>query len=213
MDLVQQLMSAQVTLILLVLTITISVYAFKNPRLDEALILDVSEIKRGGQVYRMVSAGFLHGDGVHLFFNMLTLFFFGPPLEGGVGHQDFIILYFGSLLGGSALSVLENWRKPNYRALGASGAIAGLTVCFSIFAPFQMIYLFYALPVPAILYSVGYIAFSWYASQRFANSGIGHTGHLGGALAGLAITCILFPGNVRALPEKIADALQSLSLF
>ena len=57
---------------------------------------------------------------------------------------------------------------------------------------------------------IGFIAFSWYASNRFGDSGIGHTGHLGGALAGLAITCILFPAVVRALPDTLARGFPPL---
>jgi membrane associated rhomboid family serine protease len=210
MDFFDQLLHAQVTLILLAVTTAVSIFAFNNPRLRDALMLDVGAIKQRGEVWRMATAGFVHGDPAHLFFNMLTLLFFGPPLEIGVGRVDYAILYFGSLLGGSALSVLENWRKRDYRALGASGAIAGLTVCFSVFAPMAMIGLFFVLPVPAIVYSIGFIAFSWYASTRFGDSGIGHTGHLGGALAGLAITCILFPAIVRALPETLARGFPPL---
>jgi membrane associated rhomboid family serine protease len=210
MDFLDQLLHAQVTLILLAATTAVSIFAFNNPPLRDALMLDVGAIRRRGEVWRLVTAGFVHGDPAHLFFNMLTLLFFGPPLEIGVGRGDYAILYFGSLLGGSALSALENWRRRDYRALGASGAIAGLTVCFSVFAPMALIGLFFVLPVPAILYSVGFIAFSWYASNRFGDSGIGHTGHLGGALAGLVTTCLLFPAVVRALPDTLSRGLPPL---
>lgn len=209
------ILHAPVTLILIAITVIISIYAFNAPRVMEALLLDVSDIKRRGQFWRVITAGFLHGDATHLFFNMLTLFFFGPPLElGFVGGDRLLIIYFGSLLGGSALSILENWRKSNYRALGASGAIAGLTTCFSILAPFAPIGVFLVIPVPAFLFTIGFILFSWYAASRFGDSGIGHTGHLGGALAGLVITCLLFPDAVRALPDRLADGFANFpSLF
>lgn len=205
------ILHAPVTLILMALSVALSIYGFNAPKVLEALLLDVSDIRRRGQVWRMITAGFLHGDYFHLLLNMWTLYVFGPSLEVGVGADRYLILYFGSLLGGSALSVLENWRKPNYRALGASGAISGLTVCFSVFQPMVM---FLIPPVPAIIYTVGFIAFSAYAASRFGDSGIGHTGHLGGALAGLAITCLLFPDAVRALPDRLADGFANFpSLF
>lgn len=207
------ILHAPVTLLLLIITVAVSIYAFSNSRLVDAMLLDVAQIRRRGQVYRMITAGFLHGDPTHLFFNMLTLYFFGPPLEIGIGTGRFLILYFGSLLGGSALSLLENWRKGNYRSLGASGAISGLTTCFAVLAPFAGINVFLVIPVPAILYSIGFILFSWYA-MRMGDVGISHSGHLGGALAGLAICCLMFPADVRALPEKLAEGFQSFpSLF
>jgi len=76
-----------------------------------------------GEWYRLVTAGFLHANFIHIGFNMLLLFFLGRLLEPALGTPRFLALYFASLLAGSfGALVLE----PNSFGIGASGAIFGL---------------------------------------------------------------------------------------
>lgn len=195
------ILDAPLTLILIALTTTISIAGLNSPRIIDALLMDVGLVKRG-QFWRLITAGFVHGDYIHLFFNMFALVVFGPALEG-VDRAKFLILYLGSILAGSAFDMLDNWRKPAaYRSLGASGGVAGLTVALAIFAPLSMILLFFILPMPIILFAVGFMLWSAYASGRY-NDGIGHSAHLGGALGGLVITCLLWPAIVRQLPAQL----------
>lgn len=76
-----------------------------------------------GEVYRLVTAAFLHGGITHLGFNMYALYLFGPTLEREVGSAPFAAMYFASAVaGGAAFYLLE----PQGLAVGASGAIFGL---------------------------------------------------------------------------------------
>ncbi|MFI0153204.1 rhomboid family intramembrane serine protease [Streptomyces lydicus] len=77
-----------------------------------------------GEWYRLVTAMFLHQQIPHIAFNMLSLWWLGPPLEAALGRLRFTALYLISGLGGSALSYLL--AAQNQPSLGASGAIFGL---------------------------------------------------------------------------------------
>ena len=76
-----------------------------------------------GQLWRIVTSGFLHAGYLHLGFNMYALFIFGPAVQRAVGLAKTILIYAGGLFGGSAAVLLFNWDSPT---LGASGAVLGL---------------------------------------------------------------------------------------
>jgi membrane associated rhomboid family serine protease len=194
-----------VTLLVLIVTIAVSIAGFRNPRLTDAFILDMQAILRRREYYRLLTSGFVHGDPMHLFMNMLTLFFLGPGLERMAGSSGFAIVYFASLIAGSAFAIMEHFRSASYRALGASGAISGVTVVFALFAPFAQIIVF-ILPMPAIIFAGLYIGWSIYASGRI-NDGIGHEAHLGGALMGIVLTCLLWPLAIEDLISQVRQML------
>ncbi|GAA0469122.1 rhomboid family intramembrane serine protease [Streptomyces olivaceiscleroticus] len=77
-----------------------------------------------GEWYRLLTAMFLHQQPMHIVFNMMSLWWLGPPLEAALGRVRFLALYFLAGLGGSALSYLL--AAQNQPSLGASGAIFGL---------------------------------------------------------------------------------------
>ena len=190
-----QILNAPACLLLLAANIAISIAAFNSPRLIDGLLLHVRPLLQGQQLYRLVTSGFVHADPMHLLVNAMTLFFLGPYLERMIGTPMFVVFYFLSLLAGSGWAVMENLRNPDYRALGASGAISGVTTAFALFAPFVMLFVFF-IPMPAILFAVAFVAFSAFASGRIQD-GIGHGAHLGGALMGVVLVCLLYPAQVR----------------
>jgi membrane associated rhomboid family serine protease len=61
---------------------------------------------RAGEQIRMFSSGFLHADFPHLIFNMLTLYFFAPVVIEYLGDFSFALIYLGSLIFGSLLTML-----------------------------------------------------------------------------------------------------------
>ena len=76
-----------------------------------------------GDWWRLVTAGFLHGSLVHIFFNMLMLWWFGRPLEELLGRGRFIAVYLIAVLAGSAGALLLSSDVPT---LGASGGVFGI---------------------------------------------------------------------------------------
>lgn len=132
----------------------------------------------------LITSGFIHGDFGHLLFNSLTLFFFGPDLERRIGSTRFIALYFIGLVVSSLGTVYKQRNNPDYAALGASGAILAVLFAFIVYFPTRTLYLYFALPIPAVVFAFGYMAYSWWASRNRRDN-INHDAHLDGALTGL----------------------------
>jgi membrane associated rhomboid family serine protease len=123
---------------------------------------------------------FVHGSFFHLFFNMLALFFFGPPLEQRWGSSTFLRFYLLTGFSGAILSLLF----PNQAIVGASGAVYGIMVAFAMYWPDNPIYIWGIFPVKAKWLVGGLVALSLFGSAGgMAGSGVAHLAHLGGALS------------------------------
>jgi len=151
----------------------------------------VGSIKSGEQI-RMLSSGFLHVDMTHLIFNMLTLWFFAPVVINFLGNFSFILVYFGSLIFGSLLTMLFHKDDYGYRAVGASGAVTGVLYSAILLQPDMMLGIFFIIPMPAYIFGILYLLYSIYG-MRAKNDNIGHTAHFGGAVGGYLITLVKEP--------------------
>ena len=198
------LFASPVTFGLLLANLIASFVGFSYPDFVNQNSLWIRPIREQQQWHRVLTSGFLHVNGAHLFVNMLTLYFFGPPLEAQFGSTSFAILYFGSLLGGSIWEIVDKGNRPDYRAIGASGAISGLMSAVGILFPFATIYLMFALPVWAGLYALAFIVISFIYSRR-EDAMIAHGAHLGGAVAGIVLTLVLKPHAFGDLLAQIAS--------
>ncbi|MBC5841635.1 rhomboid family intramembrane serine protease [Flavobacterium sp. F-380] len=147
---------------------------------------------RSGDQIRMLSSGFLHADFGHLIFNMITLYFFAPVVIAYLGSLSFIIIYFGSLLVGSLLTLVFHKNDYNYRAIGASGAVTGVLYSAILLQPDMMLGIFFVIPMPAYIFGILYLLYSIYG-MRAKNDNIGHTAHFGGAIGGYLITLATNP--------------------
>lgn len=150
---------------------------------------------RSGEQIRMLSSGFLHADMMHLAFNMLTLYFFAPVVISGLGTFSFILVYFGSLIFGSLLTMLFHKNDYSYRAVGASGAVTGILYSAILLQPNMMLGVFFVIPMPAYVFGILYLLYSIYG-MRAKNDNIGHTAHFGGAIGGYLITLVKEPSLV-----------------
>lgn len=202
------LMHAPVTYALLILNLIISGYAFF---VDQGIIhrymLHVRAVVEFRQYYRIISCGFLHANPFHFLFNMITLFFFGRPIEKTIGSFKFFILYAGALVVAHLIALYVKRKDPEYAAIGASGAISGVVFSFCLFAPFSPIYVFFIpIGIPAILFAVIYMLYSIYAMDNTEIGGrVAHEAHLGGALGGVLLTIFLEP---RALDSFLIQLNQ-----
>lgn len=147
---------------------------------------------RAGEQIRMLSSGFLHVDIAHLVFNMLTLWFFAPVVINWLGTISFVLIYFGSLIFGSLLTMLFHKNDYSYRAVGASGAVTGVLYSAILLQPDMMLGIFYIIPMPAYIFGILYLLYSIYG-MKAKNDNIGHTAHFGGAIGGYLITLIKLP--------------------
>lgn len=188
------------TLVLLVLNIAVSLLAFMKPAVLDYLALSPFKMIARGEYHQIVTSGFVHADYFHLAVNMMTLYFFGPALEqitlsATGGRGAYLVIYALSLVAGSAYPLWKYRRAPKYSAVGASGAISGIVFAYCLFDPLKLLYVFFAIPMPAVLYAVLFVGYSIYAMRK-VDDHIAHEGHLGGAIGGIVATFIMAPGIV-----------------
>ncbi len=131
--------------------------------------------------WTLVTYMFLHGGFMHLLFNMIALFFFGPRLEMRLGSRRFLYLYFVSGLTGALLSVPFS---PDTAIIGASGAVFGVLLGFARYWPRERIYIWGVLPVESRVLVIVMTALSLYGGFGGAQDGVAHFAHLGGFLGG-----------------------------
>lgn len=124
---------------------------------------------------------FTHGGFMHIFFNLLMLFFFGPPVEEQFGGREFIKYYLICGLGGAALSFVFAFHDA---VVGASAAVFGVMLAFAMLWPDVRIYIWGIFPVKAKHLVMGLVALDLIPSVLGSSDGIAHFAHLGGALAG-----------------------------
>jgi membrane associated rhomboid family serine protease len=195
-----------ITLVIIAITCTVSFMAFKNSRLMNDLILWPPAIARQREYHRLVTYGVVHADFSHLLVNMLTLFFFGGAMEDfftrTLGPFGFAMFYLGGLVISILPTYLKNRDNPRYRSLGASGAVSAVLFAFILLAPWTKIYVFFALPVPAIIYALLYTGYSIYMDRR-GQGNVNHSAHLWGAAYGVLFTLLV---NQQVLPHFL-DAL------
>jgi len=125
---------------------------------------------------------FVHGTFGHLFFNMLGLFFFGPPLEASWGGREFLKFYLVCGLGGALLSLLA----PQVAIIGASAAVFGVMLAFAMNWPDAPIYVFGIFPVKAKWLIAFFVAVTLFSIASTSRDGIAHLAHLGGFVTGFA---------------------------
>jgi membrane associated rhomboid family serine protease len=123
---------------------------------------------------------FLHGGLLHLGFNMLALYFFGPRLEMRLGGTRFLGLYLLSGVAGAVLSVFT----PMSPIIGASGAVFGVLLAFARYYPRERIYIWAVIPVESRILVIFLALFSVWAGFSGAGGNVAHFAHLGGFVGG-----------------------------
>ena len=137
---------------------------------------------RSGEYYRLITGGFLHGSILHLLCNMYALYVLGSQAESFYGKVKYFIIYLGSLITGSLLSMLFNLDGIS---IGASGAIFGLLGSLLYFGYNYRVYLGNTLVnqiLPVILINL---------MLGFVLAGVDNFGHIGGLAGGLVLSMAL----------------------
>jgi membrane associated rhomboid family serine protease len=191
-------MESPVALILLAVTIGISLAAFRRPDVMERFLLRPEQVYYDHQWLRLLTSGFIHADVAHLGMNMLTFFFFAFPLEQYLGGGGLLILYLVSIIVANIMTTFEHKDDPGYASLGASGGGSAVLFSFIVFDPTSKLYmLFIPIPIPAVVFAVGYLIYSYIAAQRGIGN-INHKAHLWGAVVGILLT-VLLSDEIRAV--------------
>jgi membrane associated rhomboid family serine protease len=149
------------------------------------------------QPWQLFTYMFMHGGFMHLAFNMLSLYFFGPMVEMVWGPKRFLTYYLACGVGAYALHMGVQWWEWETRnvfpapMVGASGAIFGIYVAFAFNFPNQIISLLF----PPISMKAKYFVIIMAAMELFygvqgSSSRIAHFAHLGGALLGFILILV-----------------------
>lgn len=135
------------------------------------------------QPWTFITAMFLHGGIVHLFFNMFTLYMFGPLLEYKIGPKKFLALYFATgILGNIGYMLLSP--DQSIPGLGASGAIYGLLGALAVLEPNIGVYMFFFTPLPLWMAAIIWAGINFVGTVFDLAGGIGYSAHLAGLFAG-----------------------------
>lgn len=182
-----------ISLILIVITSIASYKGFYDRAFFARYEFEVEKILLYKDYKRLVTAGFLHINWTHLIFNMLSLYFVSGIVEITLGTAGFLLIYFGSLIGGHLLSLFIHRNQGDYSAVGASGAVFGVLFASVALYPTMGIGIFFIpISIPSWLYALVFVLFSIYGIRSRKNN-VGHDAHLGGALIGMVLALIMRP--------------------
>ena len=200
-------MQAPVTFFLIGITCLVSWMAFNNRKLMDRLILWPPAIDQHRQYDRLVTYGFIHGDFMHLLFNMVTLFFFGQQIEQlmtrVMGIWAYPVFYVSALVVSILPTYLKNQKSPNYLSLGACGAVSAVLFAFVLLAPWSTIGVMF-IPMPAIVFAVLYVGYSIWMDRRGGDR-INHSAHLAGAAYGVLFMAIMEPRVLGIFLQQLGN--------
>lgn len=200
-------------LIIIAATAIISFVAFSNRQMFEKYKFNVGAILHRKEYIRLISAGFLHGDMMHLLFNMMTLYFFAPIVIQAFNPVGFLVVYFGSILLGNVFSLYLYKSQSWYSAIGASGGVSGILFASIAMIPDLGIYFFFIpIAIPGYIFGLAYFSYSVYMMLNpRQGDNIGHAAHLGGAFFGLIFAVALQPE--RAIQNALYLVIMALPLI
>jgi membrane associated rhomboid family serine protease len=191
-------MSISLLTIILITTVIASLNGFSNRTLLDRWHYIPYEVKHHHAYERMFTHMLIHADVMHLAFNMMSLYFLGSFLEFqlestyGVsgGELQLAIIYIGGGLFSTIIPYIRHQDNPNYRSLGASGAVSSVIFATIIWDPtLPLSIMILPIAIPAYIFGPLYLAFEYWADRR-GGTGIAHDAHIGGALFGIIYVLI-----------------------
>ena len=169
------------------------------------LLANNKELIQAGEIYRLFTCIFLHGDIVHLLFNMYALYILGPQVETYYGKLRFGLIYLISGLLGSLFSAV--FMGSNTYSIGASGAIFGLLGSIGYFTYYYRATLRGLLRSPVtsvILINLAY---------GLIVPGIDISAHIGGLIGGLLLSMAIGIGDKGRRNDEINGMIVLILMF
>jgi membrane associated rhomboid family serine protease len=199
-----------ITLILILATAGVSIFAFGNAEAFYKLKFNAWLIHHNRQYYRFFSYAFVHVDWMHLLVNMFVLFSFGSNVEnyfaqlfGIRAPYYFLLLYAGGIVFSTLFSYGKHKNNDLYNAVGASGAVSAVLFSSIVMNPqMSIIFLFLPIPIPAWIFGILYLVYSAYMARKGSDN-IGHDAHFWGAVFGVIFTIALNPAFLTSFFRQI----------
>ena len=189
-----------ITLIIILITVGVSLLCCRGMLDINALKFNAYGVWHRAQWHRMLSYGLVHAGWGHLFFNMLTLYFFGTVVERyfqasfGTASVALYVVFYVSAIAVSTIGDLIKYKDDySYNAVGASGAVSAVLFASILFEPKMGIYIYLIpIPIPGYIFAPLYLLYCWYMAKRNMDN-IGHTAHFWGAVYGLVFPLVCRP--------------------
>ncbi len=198
------------TIILVVLNVCATLYAWNNQDIYQKWMMNPYKVNREKQYYRFITSGFIHGDWMHLIFNMIALYSFGHDLEyylmvftGNAYMFYYVALYLAALIISDIPTYLKHKNNSGYNSLGASGAVSAVIFACVIINPLGWNSFFF-IPMRAFIFGFVFLTFSYISSKK-ALHGINHDAHFYGAVFGILFIIILQPSTLPLFFEQIGQ--------
>lgn len=190
---------------LLAANVAVSLLGFRalaagDPDRTEMFVFRPHAFARGRNGPGMLLAHFAHAGVAHLVLNMVALYSFAGSVLEILGPARFLLIYAVAGLGSDLVVFALHRDDPEYRCLGASGSVFGIVMAAVVLDPGTSVFLFLApVPIPGPLFMLGYAVLAVVLIARGRPGHISHEGHLGGAIAGLAVASLLAPAGLDPL--------------
>lgn len=199
------------SLIIIAVTAIISIIGFSNKKFFYALALQPYSVFHYKKIYQIFTCGFLHANWMHLIINMFVFYSFSEITLynfyanwGIIGIFLFVFLYLSAIIVSSLYSTIKHRNNPYYIAIGASGATSAITYTFILFYPWEKLYFFFAIPIPAIIFGVLYLVYC-YVMDKVGKDNIGHNAHFWGAVYGFLFPILLKPSLFLNFISKLTN--------
>jgi len=174
--------------------------SIRQPHWFDKFKFNAVAVAKHSQIYRLFSYGFVHANWMHLFFNMLTLYFFGGLVENsfkvlfpGFGGIAYVLFYVAAIAISSLHDLIKYNKSAYYNAVGASGAVSAVVFAAILFKPdMKLMFILLPIPITAWIFGLLYLLYSAYMAKRGGDN-IGHNAHFWGAVFGFVMPIILEP--------------------
>lgn len=193
-----------ITTAIIAINVVMYLVTMSNSAVLGKMLFINNRVRRYREYDRLLISGFAHASPLHLGFNMLTLYYFGPAVEANYGSSMFLIIFLASIVGGNLFTMLTHREEPDYSALGASGGLFGVIYAFIwMFPDARLSLMLIPIWIPGWLFAIIITGISLLLTQlpKAQQARISHEGHMGGALTGGLMALALYR------PEFLHDEL------
>lgn len=198
-----------ITIILIVITVAISMYAFKNNDMFYKWLMNPYAVANNKEYFRFLTSGFIHADYMHLGFNMLTFYFFGRNIEpffqlifGEQGNLIFVVFYLVAIIVSEIPTFLKHRNNSHYNSLGASGGVSAVLFASIIIMPTDVLLIYGIIPIPGFALGILYLIYSYVMGKK-GKDNINHDAHLYGAIFGVIFIILMDPGVLESFIYQI----------